>query len=224
MTAPPAPPPSPPHARLGPEVAARHFERYGAVLVTRNRLFVLTLVQALALVFLAWSALARPPTVRYRPYVVVARPSGRTTLIPARPARRVRAVVLRYFLARWAVRLLTLDAGLTTRDLTRDYRLARGAAVGEFRAWAVRTAPLTRLAKDPALVRAVRLRALTLLPHRVAILRLKTVTRPDGTGRAHRAGWLLTLNYALARPRHRRTLLLDPLGLYVTNFTLEKTL
>jgi type IV secretory pathway TrbF-like protein len=219
----PEPPSAPAHARLGPEAAARHFERYGAVLVTRNRLFVLTLVQALALVLLAWSALARPPTVRYRPYLVVAHPSGRTTLVPTRPARRVRAVVLRYFLARWAVRLLTLDAGLTKRDLTRDYLLARGAAVGEFRSWAVRTAPLGRLAQDPALVRTVRLRALTLLPHRVAVLRLRTVTR-SGSVRARRAGWLLTLNYVLARPRHRRTLLFDPLGLYVTDFTLEKTL
>ena len=218
------PPAVPPHARLGPEVSARHFERYGAVLITRNRLFVLTLVQALALVLLAWAALARPPTVRYRPYVVVAHPSGRTSLVLTRPARRVHAVVLRYFLARWAIRLLTLDAGLTTRNLTRDYRLVRGAAVGEFQAWATRSAPLTRLRQDPTLVRTVRLRAVSLLPQGVAILRLKTVTRPDGGNRERRASWLLTLNYTLARPRHRRTLLLDPLGLYVTNFTLEKTL
>jgi type IV secretory pathway TrbF-like protein len=224
VNTPPAAPPAPAHARLGPEAVARHFERYGAVLVTRNRLFVLTLVQALALALLAWATLARPPTVRYRPYVVVARPSGRTTLVPARPARRVHAVVLRYFLARWAVHLLTLDTGLTRRDLTRDYRLVRGAAVGEFRAWAVRTEPLARLTQHPALVRAVHLRALTLLPHGVAVLRLRTVTRSGRSGRPRRKSWLLTLNYTFARPRHRRTLLFDPLGLYVTNFTLEKTL
>lgn len=214
--------PVPPHARLGPETTSRYFERYGAILVTRNRLFLLTGLQAIALIGFAWALVASPPTIRYRAYVVVAHPSGRTTVIPARPAHHITAVVLRYFLARWATRLLILNRGLTKRDLMRDYRLTRGAAVREFRSWVVGVNPLKRLHRHPNLTRSVTVRALSLLPHHVAIIRLRTTTWGNGHRIPRRTGWLLTLNYALAHPRHRRTLLIDPLGLYVTNFTLAK--
>lgn len=201
---------------------ARYFERFAAPVLARNRLYVLVILQSLALAALALALVSLLPLRRTVPYLVREHTSGRvTTLALAGRAYTPDRNTLRYFLGRWTVRLLTLNPSLTVSDLTDDYRMTRAAAVAQFADWVHRTDPLQKLARG---VRTVHLQSLSFLPGSVALIRCRTSARSIRGGRLKRVEWLITLNYIIIRPRTPEAILHNPLGLFITDFTIQRNL
>ncbi|MHB1543444.1 MAG: VirB8 family type IV secretion system protein [Gammaproteobacteria bacterium] len=204
---------------------ASYFERFAAPVLARNRLYVLLILQTLALTALALAFLALLPLKKTVPYLVREHPSGRITTLslgglPYTPDRNT----LRYFLGRWAIRLLTLNPSLTLSDLTDDYRFTRAAAVAQFADWVRTTAPLQRLAHHANRVRTVRLESISFLPGSVALIRCRTTERSLRGARVHRVEWLITLNYVIIRPHTPEAILHNPIGLFITDFTIQRNL
>ncbi len=204
---------------------AAYFERFAAPVLARNRLFVLLILQTFALTALALAFLVLLPLQKTVPYLVRERPSGRITTLslhglPYTPAHNT----LRYFLGRWAIRLLTLNPSLTLANLTDDYRFTRGAAVAQFADWVRTTAPLRRLAHHASQIRTVRLESLSFLPGSVVLIRCRTTERSSRGARVHRVEWLITLNYVIIRPRTPEAILRNPIGLFITDFTIQRNL
>jgi type IV secretory pathway TrbF-like protein len=204
---------------------AAYFERFAAPVLARNRLYVLLILQTLALAALALALVVLLPLQKTVPYLVREHPSGRTTTLalggmPYTPDQDT----LRYFLGRWAIRLLTLNPSLTLADLKDDYRLTRAAAVSQFADWVRTTAPFRRLAHHPGEVRTVRLQSLSFLPGAVVLIRCRTTDRTERAHSVHRVEWLITLNYTIIRPRTAEAVLHNPIGLFITDFTIQRNL
>ncbi len=201
----------------------RYFERFAVPLLERNRLFLLLIIETVALVLLGLAFLSLGPNSGRIPYLVREHASGRLTVrslghLPFTPGHNT----LRYFLGRWTIRLLALNPALTAGDLAADYEWTRGAAVGQFTHWVRITEPLSVLAHHPNRVRTVRLESLGFLPGNVALIRCRTTRRSNRSGSVHRTEWVLTLNYVITPPRSARAILRDPIGLFITNFNIQR--
>jgi type IV secretory pathway TrbF-like protein len=209
----------PPDSPEGP----RYFERFAAPLLARNRLFLLLLMESVALIVLGTAFLSQAPDGRRVPYLVREHASGRVTVrslgkLSFTPGHNS----LRYFLGRWTIRLLGLNPALTARNLAADYEWTRGAAVGQFTHWVRETTPLSTLARHPDRVRTVRLESLSFLPGNVALIRCRTTRRSNRSGAVQRTEWVLTLNYLIVPPRTSSAVLRDPIGLFITNFNIQR--
>jgi type IV secretory pathway TrbF-like protein len=211
--------------RLPPDSpdAWRYFERFAAPLLARNRLFLLLVMESAALIVLGVAFLSQGPEGHRVPYLVREHRSGRVTIqslgkLSFTPGHNS----LRYFLGRWTIRLLGLNPALSADTLAADYEWTRGAAVGQFTHWVRATAPLSVLAQHPNRVRTVRLESLSFLPGNVALIRCRTTRRSNRSGRVRRTEWVLTLNYLIVPPRTSRAVLKDPIGLFITNFNIQR--
>ena len=203
--------------------AGRYFERFAAPLLARNRLFLLLVLESVALILLGVAFLSQGPDGNRVPYLVREHASGRVTVqslgqLSFTPGHNS----LRYFLGRWTVRLLSLNPALTASSLAADYEWTRGAAVGQFTHWVRTTAPLAVLTRHPNRVRTVRLESLSFLPGNVALIRCRTTRRSNRSAGVQRTEWVLTLIYLIVPPRTSSAVLKDPIGLFITNFNIQR--
>lgn len=196
------------------------FERWGAVEVQKNRWFIAFLAALAANIALAAAIFALVPLKTVVPYVVQVDEAGRAAASPAaaqryEPGERE----IKYFLAEWARKLYTLDKTLTERWLQEAYAFTAERASSEFADWVQRERPIAELAENPRLTRTVNIVSISLLPGRVALIRLIAETRRSESAPPSRTPLLITASYAIIEPKTEEQILRNPIGLYVTHFS-----
>lgn len=201
----------------------RYFDRGDDKTVDRNRwaLFAFALlIVVLALVALLVVLL---PLKTVEPYIVRVEESGRAVPDPAGTAPFVvEDASVKYFIKEFASKLLTLDAALTQRNLAEAYEATADKAVSEFTEWVAREQPIAQLEKTPALVRTASVQTVSLLPDRVALVRLTTRQRSAARERPLDQRFLVTVKYTLVKPRTADQIFANPVGLFVTHFTVDE--
>ncbi|MDD5389006.1 MAG: type IV secretion system protein [Gallionellaceae bacterium] len=206
----------------------------GAVLSTeRNRAWafafaaiLVALVEGIAL----WSMLPLKTSVPY--FIEVDRLTGEV-----RPSDRVATrfnadksdLTLRYFMNQWAKRRLGLDpeGRIAEKEIALAYVMTSGAATAQFDEWLDRERPFERLKRDPGYSREVELLPASFLSKDVAVIDA-TVTEQMAGNTISTKHQRLTLHFTLIPPSAegsddeiKRRLRINPIGFYVTHFSLD---
>ena len=206
------------HARI------EWFERYGCAVVDRNRYFLFSLIACAALAAMAFALLALVPLKTVVPYVVRVADNGSAMAAPAAaqrysPGQPERA----YFLAKWVTNLMTLDAYMTERNLAEAYTQTSGVASNEFLDWLKDQRPVEAVKKDPSLVRTVAINTVTPLEEGIMQVRVRIETRSLSRAPESKR-YQVTIHYAIVPPKTEADIIKNPIGLFITHFTINEEL
>lgn len=138
-------------------------------------------------------------------------------------------LTLRYFMNLWAKRRLGLDpeARIAEREIAMAYVMTTGAATTQFDEWLDKERPFERIKREPGYSRDVELLPASFLSESVAVIDATVTERMLGntmTTRHQR----LTLHFTLVSPSAagsdedvKRRLRINPIGFYVTHYSLD---
>jgi len=200
------------------------FERYGCAVVERNRMFLGWVLTTSALLAACLAIAALLPLKTVEPYVVRVADNGQVAVDRAGAQRYLPGRAERtYFASRWVQQVLTLDPHLTERQLSEAWRMTSGLATRQLLDWLRAERPLERLRRDPGLSRSVSIIAVAPLDEGVMQVRVRTETRAHA-GESRSAVIQVTLHYTLVPPRTEAEIMRNPIGLYVTRFSLVEEL
>jgi type IV secretory pathway TrbF-like protein len=217
-------------AAVPPPALAKHantqfFERFGKPIVERNRFFLLTLVMASAVAFMALALVLILPLKQVVPYIVEVNQHGTIAAQPI-PATHLNPThnELRFFLARWAHNLVAINPVLTKRHLVTDYKMARGEAWQQFKVWLRRYNPLGRLMSDPTLRVAAQVESVNFLGKGNAYIKMDaTESSSQAGGRIKDLRYAITVTYVIVPPTTVARIYKNPEGIYITNFSITRT-
>lgn len=215
-----APPPA-----LAKHAGSQFFERFGKPIVERNRFYLLTIIMASAVALMALALVLILPLKTVVPYIVEVNQHGTIAAQPI-PATRLNPThnELRFFLARWAHNLVALNPMLTKRHLVADYKMARGEALPQFKAWLRRYNPLGRLMSDPTLRVAAQVVSVNFLGKGNAYIKMDATESSSQTGgRIKDLRYAITVTYVIVPPTVVADIYKNPEGIYITNFSITRT-
>jgi len=200
------------------------FERYGCAVVERNRMFLGWVLTTMALLAACLAIAALLPLKTVEPYVVRVADNGQVAVDRAAAQRYAPGRAERtYFVSRWVQQVLTLDPYLTERQLSEAWRMTSGLATRQLLDWLRTERPLERLRRDPGLSRSIAIVTVVPLDDSVMQVRVRAETRAGGA-EPKSAVIQVTLHYAIVPPRTEAEIMRNPIGLYVTRFSLVEEL
>jgi len=127
---------------------------------------------------------------------------------------------IRYFLARWAENLLTIDEKTRDERLPASYALLRGQAMADWSDWVQNQGkPLERLSQKPDLREQAQVISIAFLTENSILIRMRIV---DNKGNARRVQ--INLNYALLPVTSEVDVYRNPIGLWITSFGVNNEL
>ncbi|MHB1676085.1 MAG: VirB8/TrbF family protein [Sulfuriferula sp.] len=131
---------------------------------------------------------------------------------------------IKYFAAKFVRELLTIDPYRTKNDFLPSAKMVvLSKAKTQVENFLTADNTLERMAKDPSLVRNVTLQRITILPSAenviTAIVRLTTLS---GNGVANSITKAITLHYVLQPIKSDAEAMRNPIGFYVTQFTIDE--
>jgi type IV secretion system protein TrbF len=218
------PPDNAPHVAFE-QARLAWFEIYGLPVTERARYFALAMVFGVAFICSVVAITVLVPLKTVVPFVVERAENGAVTPMPAAAQKYVPgASERRYFIAQWVKKLLTLDRYFTEPYLSEAYLLTRAKATAEFTDWLQKHAPIAELQKDPSLTRTVSISSVSLLQEDVALVRLTTERRSMGNSSAMREKFVVTIHFALVPPKTEEDLFKNPIGLFITHFSINDDL
>lgn len=196
------------------------FERYGSAIVEKNRYFLLSVIGLAVIIALAFSIMAIAPLKTVVPYVIKVSDNGSVTVDPsaARQNYKPGTAEMQYFLAKWVEKLMTLDTYLTERNLNEAYLQTRANAMSEFTEYMQKEKPIEITRKDATLTKVVKINAVTFLQDGVALVKATTQKRSSNTP-AEDKTYLVTIHYAVSPPTTPEMIMQNPLGLFITHFS-----
>lgn len=204
------------------------FEIFGGVQVANTRLFLIALALGVAVVAEAFAIVVMSPLKTVVPYVIRVNNSGGVNAMLAAAQRfRPNQNEIAYGLARWIVSMLTLDHYLTGNpkhnNVLDAYVMTRGEAAEEFDDWFRKTEPLKAVEQDPSLTRVVHVRNWESVQNGEMIFSVRTVRRALNVKPVTKK-WQITIQYVLVPPKTQAQIMSNPMGLYVTNFSITQDL
>lgn len=200
-------------------------ERMGEATVNQGRLFVLALFSLLGVVALAVALAGLAPLKSVVPYSIhVDKVTGETRAVGVTasvftPDEKQK----RFFLAKWAKQILTLDAFTTERDLSDAYSIVRGKAIEEFREYLSVTQPIAKLRVDTTLTRSVQPSTIQFIGENIAMIRVLTQTRSANDTEPNKR-YAILVHFAIEPPTTEAEILRNPIGMFITHFTISEEL
>lgn len=127
---------------------------------------------------------------------------------------------VRYFLARWAENLLSVDEYTKDRRLPASYALLKGQAIEDWKRYVQEQGkPLELLAAKPDLRIRAQIISITFLSDKSAMIRVK-LTGPDGSEKRVQ----VNATYDFLPPATDEEVYANPMGLWITGFTVANEL
>jgi type IV secretory pathway TrbF-like protein len=228
-----APPPDPgrSHAASGlPAPAGVHddaerafAEIYGSALVAQQRMFivaagalVVAVASVAALFQVANNNVAIPFLVEVAPGVgVVNKPVRVETIRPSQ-------AVLKAELARWAVKVFTIDSVLSPQLLREANAMTMGLGEAQFTEFRVSQGVIERMTKDPTLQRIPTVTSIDTSQEGVAFIFVQTKEARGNTAVASTAQYRLTVKYEFIPPASEAAIMANPLGLFITSLNVSE--
>ncbi|HYW76295.1 MAG TPA: type IV secretion system protein [Gammaproteobacteria bacterium] len=215
--------------RAPPAVASKAsrnwFETFAKPQLDRNRLFVVTTLLAMLCLLMAIALIRLIPLKRVEPVLVKEQRNGSVVTQAITPSRKFTPTkaTVEYFTARWVKNLLSLSGQLTQKQLSDAYRLTRGNATKEFKAFIQRTNPLGTVQNYPHRTRTVTVESMSHVEKNILVVRVRTHTLDVASHVNRRTEWILTITYDITPPTTRSEIFRDPIGYYVTDFQRQKS-
>lgn len=197
-----------------------YFERFVGPILSRDRFFLGMVLSLLVAAAEAFALAALVPLHTVEPYVIQIDGKGRVnasgvvTVTVGRPT----SAELTYWVGHWARSLFLVDPAYSREALRSAYLFTDGPAVGQMKSFLTgRSSPLVKLGADPALRTQVVVRTVRAIgpDEAYVVLQVKNLL----TGSTAEQG--VTLSYRLEPPKKVEAALVNPIGLHVTNFSLD---
>ena len=199
------------------------FERYGSAIVDKNRFAVLFGISLLLNVAAILALAGLTPLKTVVPVIVRTADTGRVVSVEQSTTEfKPGEAEIKYWIGQFTTKLMTLDPTMTKRNLQDVYNVSTNKAVHELNDYMAKWQPLTALGVDPSLTRNVQIVTMQRYNNEdVYMVRFVTEAR-SGTQTSIKKTWLLTIHFMVVPPKEDRDALVNPLGLYVTHFTLNE--
>lgn len=191
-----------------------------------NRMTVLLVASVITNLALGIAISMMAPLKERVPYFVVADAKTGEVQVSSSAAQKFVAneQSRKYFAARFIRELLTIDTYRSRNDFWPDAKaVVMGKAIGQFDAFMSTENPVKKLVDNPSLARNVEITRITILPSAENVITADvTMTSLSGNGAAPQVvRRAVTLNYILKPPESDSEMLRNPIGFYVTQFTID---
>lgn len=208
------------------DLRSEEFDTRQMLLTVNRRMQKAAIMSAGAALAACVAVLALLPLKKAVPYIVTVNKTTGEVSVPSQDA----AVAFNpswinkaFFLRRWIEDLFTINQYLTVQITDpRAQAFLRGAnAIAEFKAFRAEDQTYIRLAKDPTLVRNVKVEDLTPIAgtKNGAVANVELTTIQGGqTTVEHR---LITLYWVIIPPQTPEDARINPIGIYVTDFKIS---
>lgn len=121
---------------------------------------------------------------------------------------------IRYFLARWAENLVSVDERSKDTRLPASFAMLKGQAMGDWQTYVqTQGKPLEKLSADPATREMAEVISISFLSEGSAMIRVKITDRRGASRRVQ-----INLNYALIPPSSDEEVYRSPIGLWIVSF------
>lgn len=209
-----------PEARLG------WYEHYGKWVVDSNRWFLGFLIASIVCFAQMIAIYKMLPLKTVVPYVIeVNKTTGAYQASNAAAQNYVAGEnEKKYFLAKWAMKILKIDKSSTEKDLISAYAQLVDQAPAEIATWIESDQPLKRLAEDQTLTRDVHIKSVTFPSAEVALVRLTTDERSGRDQKLIVKNRLITIHLKTIAPKDEDEIYINPIGLYVSHFSIVEDL
>ena len=205
------------------EAAGKFAEIYGGAIVAQQRMFIVAMGSILlaigcvaALFNVASNNVAVPVLVEVAPGVGVTNKPVRIEFV--RPSESV----LKAELARWAVKVFTIDRDLSPRYFREANVMTKGLGESQFTEFRVAQAVVERMAKDPSLQRIPTVTSVDTSQQGVAFIFVQTKEARGNTAVADTAQYRVTVKYELIPPATEEAIMANPLGLFITSMNVSE--
>lgn len=198
-------------------------EIYGSALVAQQRMFI---VAAGALVVAAASVTALFGVANNNvavPFLVEVAPGVGVVNKPVRvEAVRPSQAVLKAELARWAVKVFTIDSDLSPQLFREANSMTMGLGEAQFTEFRVGQAVIERMTKDPSLQRIPTVTSIDTSQQGVAFIFVQTKEARGYTAVANTAQYRVTVKYEFIPPASEAAIMANPLGLFITSMNVSE--
>lgn len=201
-------------------------EIYGSSKVGQLRMFVVAILSialaAGAVVFLfinAQKSVAIPWLVETNAQTgIVSKPVRIEAIKPSQ-------AVVKAELARWVIKVFTIDSLLTPQLFREANAMTKGLGTQQFAEFRVKQNVIERITKDPSLERKVSVTSVDVSQEGVAFVFASTQEAKGTDPNAATARFRITLKYELTPPDTESAIMVNPLGIYIIsmNVTEEAT-
>lgn len=180
----------------------RWFEVYGSMGMNSNRMFILCVLQAVAITSMAIALWIMMPLKSVEGYFIDVDSQGKVEATPkAQYVYKPGDPEKRYFLAEWATRLMTLDQYMSEQNLLTAYSQTRGKAISEFSDFVDINKPMAALKLDTTLTRSVSIRSISFVQDGAALIRASLETRTAASPNAQTKNVIMTIHYSIIAPK-----------------------
>lgn len=210
-----------PDPRLSPRGVWKYLNVVEAPKMENRKLMTLLVILTVAVVCQGIGVMLMLPLKERVPYVIAVeegangRPTGKVSVADSAARKFTPGEAnIRYFLARWAEDLLSIDETSEGVRLPASYALLKGQALDDWQRYITQDGkPLAVLAEDPTYRQRAELISITFLSENTAMIRVK-LTNNDGKVRRVQ----VNLTYALIPPTSDADIYRNPIGLWITTF------
>lgn len=205
------------------DAAGRFAELYGGSRVAAHRMFVVSVVALLLAIAAVAGIILTARNNVVMPWIVeVNKEAG----LVSRPVRienmRPSDAVVKAELARWVVKVFTIDSIQTPQLMREANAMTRGLGTAQFAEFRLQQNILKRMTEDPSLQRKVTISSVDASQPGMAFVFLGTQEAQGTTASTGQAHWRVTLRHELVPPRTEQEILANPLGLYITSMNVAQ--
>jgi type IV secretory pathway TrbF-like protein len=205
------------------------FETSTRLTLEANRWMLISFGLAFIAAGAVWTR--QPPPSVTRVVGVSADTSGHpivTELVAYKPDSQAVRTTVKDMAVRWFTIEPVLSDRLETSRMTANINSVKaqmiGAATGQFRDWLKADAPFQAITANPKLIREVDVRNIALLQDSTVLVEFTTTTSQAGsTGKPDVKSYALTLRYQIVAPTAEQALTMNPFGIFIPFFRLERT-
>jgi type IV secretory pathway component VirB8 len=201
--------------------ANKFAEIYGSAMVNSGRYFFIAVVALMLGIAGVGAVMVLLPLKEVSPYVIEVNPGTGLVNKPIEIQKMSPSTaVVKAELARWTEAVYTIDPLRTPEFYKYANVRARGKAIAQFSDFRIREQTLTRLQREPGLVREVKVSSVDASQPGIAFIFLQTLERTgnQSSEESKSKRFRITLHYQIDPPKEELSLLANPLGLYVNFF------
>lgn len=197
-------------------------EIYGSSKVSSQRMFVVSIlaiglaVVAVSFLFInAQKSVAIPLLVEFNDTGVVNKPVRIESIRPTQ-------AVIKAELARWVVKVFTIDSIQTPQFFREANAMTKGLGTQQFTEFRVNQNIINRMTKDQTLQRKVTVSSVDVSQDGVAFIFLSTQEAKGAETNAASARFRATLKYELISPDTESAIMANPLGIFITSMNITE--
>lgn len=205
------------------DASGKFAEIYGGATVAQHRMFlvaagavVVALVSVVSLFSVARNNVAIPLVVEVAPGIGVVNKPVRIESV--RPSD----AVLKAELARWAVKVFTIDKELSPRYFREANAMTKGLGESQFTEFRIEQGVVERMTKDATLQRIPTVTSVDVSQPGVAFIFVTAKEARANTADAGSTQFRLTVKYEFIPPGTEAAIMVNPLGLFITSMNVSE--